>query len=93
MEQMTMIDITQTNSKSQDKTMPDLANFITTQEAADDLGFHINHIRRMIRRGDLETMRVGHMLFVSKGSIKQYKESTKGYDKHSPLKREKLNIK
>ena len=74
-------------------TMPDLTNYCTTDEAAQELKFHVNHIRRMIRRGDLETMRVGHMLFVSKDSIKKYSETTKGHDKHSPLKREKLNKK
>ena len=39
--------------------MPDLTNFVTTDEAAQELGFNVNHIRRMIRRGDLQTKRVG----------------------------------
>lgn len=75
------------------ENMPDLLNYLTTEEAADKLHFHVNHIRRMIRRGDLESVRVGHMLFISKESIDKYKASTKGHDKHSPLKREKLNKK
>ena len=70
--------------------MPDLTNYATTEEAAEELGFHVNRIRRMIRCGDLETTRVGHILFVSKDSIRKYKESAKGQNKHSPLKREKL---
>lgn len=74
-------------------TMPDLLNFCTTDEAAKELGFHVNHVRRMIRRGDLKTKRVGHMLFVSEDSIKKYKESTKGFEKHSPKKRESLSKK
>lgn len=73
--------------------MPDLTNYLTTAEAAESLGFHVNHVRRMIRRGDLEIMRVGNMIFVSKDSIAKYQESTKGHDKHSPLKREKISRK
>jgi riboflavin synthase alpha subunit len=78
-----------TRSK-QTLTLPDLIGYCTTAEAAQELQFHINHIRRMIRRGDLKTKRVGQMLFVSLDSIKQYQEKTKGFDKHSPLKREKI---
>jgi excisionase family DNA binding protein len=73
--------------------MPDLTNFVTTTEAAQELGFHVNHIRRMVRRGDIETMRVGQMIFISLKSIKAYKDKTKDFDKHSPLKRENLNSK
>lgn len=78
---------------SSDQPMPDLANYATTDQAAESLGFHVNHIRRMVRRGDLEVLRVGHMLLISKASIERYKKSTKGHDKHSPLKREKLTSK
>ncbi len=75
---------------TQNITMPDLVGFCTTIEAADKLDFHVNHVRRMIRRGDLKTKRVGQMLFVSLDSIKQYQEKTKGFEKHSPYKREKI---
>jgi len=75
------------------KIMPDLTNFCTTTEAAQELGFHVNHIRRMVRRGDLKTQRVGQMIFISLESLKAYKDKTKDFDKHSPLKREKLNSK
>ena len=81
-----------TKNKKND-AMPDLTNFITTDEAAQELGFHVNHIRRMVRRGDLTIKRVGRMIFISSESIKVYKDKTKGFDKHSPLKREKLNSK
>lgn len=73
--------------------MPDLTNYVTTIEAAQELGFHVNHIRRMVRRGDLKIKRVGHMIFISLESIKVYKDKTKEFDKHSPLKRENLNSK
>jgi len=88
-----MTTFTRRNNVRLNHTMPDLTNYATTEEAAEELGFHVNHIRRMIRRGDLETMRVGHMLFVAKDSIAKYKDATKGHDKHSPQKRENLNKK
>lgn len=70
--------------------MPDLTGFITTQEAAKKLGYHINHVRRMIKRGDLDTKRVGHMLFVSNLSVESYQEKTKDFVKHDSHKRRKL---
>ncbi len=75
------------------KAMPDLANFITTKEAAAELGFHINHIRRMVRRGDLKTKRVGQMLFISMESVTAYQRKTRGFEKHSPVKRSQPNKK
>lgn len=75
------------------KIMPNLTGYVTTDEAAQELGFHVNHIRRMVRRGDLKVKRVGQMIFISLESIKAYKEKTKDFDKHSPLKREKLKSK
>ena len=55
------------------KQMPDLTNYVTTQEAAALLGYHVNYIRRMVRLGTLESMRVGNMLFISKESIEKYR--------------------
>lgn len=68
-------------------SMPELTGFLTTQEAAALLGFHVNHVRRMIKRGDLISKRVGHMLFVSSESVKGYKEKTEGFSKFDNRKR------
>jgi len=87
---MTLFTGTPTRKKQKD-TMPDLTNYVTTEEAALELGFHVNHIRRMVRRGDLKIQRVGRMIFISLESLKEYKDKTKDFDKHSPLKRENLN--
>jgi excisionase family DNA binding protein len=46
-------------------TMPDLPGYLTTQEAADKLQFHVNHYRKMIREGDLQGVKVGTMWFVT----------------------------
>ncbi len=65
-------------------TMPNLADYLTTQEAATKLGFHVDHIRRMLRTGDLVGLKVGQMWFVSKASIDKYRKATEGMDKYDP---------
>jgi len=67
--------------------MQDLTGFITTQEAALKLGYHVNHVRRMIRRGDLVSQKVGHMLFISLASVTAYQELTKEFTKHDRRRR------
>lgn len=58
----------------QSPDMPDLTNFVTTQEAAALLGYHVDYIRQLIRKKALDSMRVGNMIFVSKESIERYKQ-------------------
>jgi excisionase family DNA binding protein len=57
-----------------DRVMPDLINYVTTQEAATILGFHVHHVRRMVREGDLKAKKVGYMWFISRKSIEEYIE-------------------
>ena len=54
--------------------MTDLSNVVTTQIAAELLGYHANYVRQLIRQGKLESIRVGNMLFVTKDSIEEYKK-------------------
>lgn len=63
-------------------TMPDLTGYVTTEEAANTLGYHVNHVRRMIKNGTLESKRVGHMLFVLSASVTEYQKQFKGVNKH-----------
>ena len=65
-------------------TMPDLADYMTTQEAADKLGYHVVHVRRMIREGDLQGLKVGNMWFVRKQSVDEYIKANAGLDKFDP---------
>lgn len=65
-------------------SMPDLRGYLTTQEAADRLGFHVDHVRRMLRQGDLEGQKVGYMWFVSVKSVNHYLEETAGMNKFDP---------
>ena len=64
--------------------MPDLTDYVTTQEAAEQLGYHIVHVRRMLREGDLQGQKVGYMWFIAKKSIDQYIEKTAGMEKFDP---------
>ncbi len=70
--------------------MPDLADFMTTKEAAKKLGFHINSIQNMLRRGILEGVRVGGKTWlVSKQSIERYLKQTAGMSKNDPRRKQK----
>jgi excisionase family DNA binding protein len=64
--------------------MPDLTNYMTTQEAAQELGYHIDHVRRMLREGDLQGQKVGNMWFVYKPSVDEYIQKNAGLDKFDP---------
>lgn len=61
--------------------MPDLVGYITTKEAAENLGYHIEHIRRMLREGDLRGKKIGYMWFVQQESIEVYRKKTNGLGK------------
>lgn len=66
------------------KVIIDLSNYVTTQEAAKRLGFHIVHVRRMIREGDLTGKKLGNMWFITKESLDKYIQETAGFDKFDP---------
>ena len=65
--------------------MPDLKDYMTTEEAAKSLGFHIDHIRRMLRLGDLEGEKIsGQSWLVLRKSVIDYKKKTEGLGKFDP---------
>jgi len=66
--------------------MPDLSEFVTTQEAAQELGYHVNHVRRMVKNGYLKAERFGHSLLITKSSLKEFKEHSIKYRKHDRRK-------
>lgn len=73
-----------TRSKPPALKMPDLKDYMTTEEAAKALGFHIDHIRRMLRESDLEGLKVGITWLVSRKSVADYKKQTEGLGKFDP---------
>lgn len=66
------------------RRMPDLADYMSTDEAAQKLGFHVAHIRRMLREKDLEGLKVGITWLVSRKSLEQYLKETEGLSKFDP---------
>ncbi len=82
-----MIDITQ--DKPQDLTMPDLEEFMTTQEAAEKLGFSVGSIRNMVYQNKLEGIRFGRSILIPRKAVKDYLDKTKGMSKHDPRRNTK----
>lgn len=66
------------------KTMPDLTGYLTTQETASRLGFHVITIRHLLRAKKLSGQKVGQMWFVSRDSVEKYIKDTEGMEKHDP---------
>ena len=75
-----------TRTKVKD-TMPDLAEFMTTQEAAEKLGFHVKTIPMMVRNKTLEGVRFGRAWLVSRKSVAEYLKKTEGMSKNDPRRK------
>lgn len=64
--------------------MPDLAEFMTTQEAAKALGFTAMSVRHLVYKKKIEGIRFGRSLLIPKKAVKEYLEKTKGMNKNDP---------
>jgi excisionase family DNA binding protein len=65
--------------------MPDLKDYVTTEEAAKALGFHMESVRRMLRAKELDGLKVSPKAWlVSRKSIAAYKRKTEGLGKFDP---------
>ncbi len=73
--------------KKTNKIMPDLAEFMTTQEAADKLGFHVKRIPTMVRNQTLQGVRFGRAWLVSRKSVQEYLKKTEGMSKNDPRRK------
>lgn len=77
---MTLFTATHARKKQKD-TMPDLTEFMTTQEAAEKLGFHVKSIPKMVRDNVIEGVRFGRAWLVSRKSVDEYLKKTKDVGK------------
>lgn len=69
-------------------TMPDLDEFMTTQEAAKKLRLHIVTVRNLVRTKKLEGLKIGGKTWlVSKRSVEDYRIGTEGMSKNDPRRR------
>jgi excisionase family DNA binding protein len=66
------------------KLMPDLNEYMTTDEAAKKLHFNVQSIRHMIRQGTLKGRKIGRLILVEKQAIEDYQNKTKGMSKNDP---------
>jgi excisionase family DNA binding protein len=72
---------------TKNQIMPDIAEFMTTQEAAKALGFNARSIPYMIKTKTLEGIRVGRAWLVSRKSVKEYLKKTEGMSKNDPRRK------
>lgn len=74
--------------KTVSKEMPDLAEFYTTQEAADKLGFHVKSVQYMVKNKTLDGVKVGGKTWlISKESVAEYLKKTDGMSKNDPRRK------
>lgn len=78
-------------TKTPSKTMPDLTEFMTTEEAAAILGFQVKSIRNMVYNGTLQASRWGRSLLISRKSVTEYLEKTQGMSKNDPRRGKNQN--
>lgn len=82
-----MIDITHQKINPIDQVMPDLNEFMTTDEAAKALGFTIVSVRNLVYKKKLDSIRFGRAILIPKKAVRDYKEKTKGMSKNDPRRR------
>jgi len=64
--------------------MPDLNEFISTEEAAEKLAYHVEHVRRMMREGSIEGVKIGRTWLVRRVALDGYMKRTASMAKHDP---------
>ncbi len=64
--------------------MPDLTEYIETSEAAKELNYHVEHVRRMMREGRLKGIKIGRTWLVQKKSLEEFVARTLAMSKHDP---------
>jgi DNA (cytosine-5)-methyltransferase 1 len=70
--------------------MPDIEEYVTTEEAAEILGYSPKYIRRMLRNGKLPAEKVGRLWLIHRDTVREYQEAVKGMDKNDPRRGDDL---
>jgi excisionase family DNA binding protein len=87
MEYLNMIDFTVNEGIPQETKMPDLEEFMTTQEASEKLDLTIRAVNRLVVNKKLEGIRVGRMHLISRVSVKSYLDKTRDMSKNDPRRK------
>ncbi len=66
------------------RIMAETSDYMTVQEAAEFLDVHPVTVRRLLKLGQLQYIKVGYATMVLKESVKAYKAKTKGMNKRDP---------
>jgi excisionase family DNA binding protein len=66
--------------------MPDIEEYITTEQAASALGYHTESVRRLIRTGKLPAEKVAGVWLVHRDALRRYKADVAGLSKHDPTR-------
>ena len=66
------------------RDMPDLNEFISTEEAAEKLKYHVEHVRRMMREGSIAGLKIGRTWLVRREALDSYMKRTAKMAKHDP---------
>jgi excisionase family DNA binding protein len=69
--------------------MAALGDWMTTQEAAELAEYHPNHIRRLVRAGEVNAQRWGNALMISRKSLLAYLSKVKSRGERRGPKTEK----
>jgi excisionase family DNA binding protein len=80
-----MMDITpMTRTQTKDRPMPDLNEFMTTDQAAKELNFTVESVRNLVYKDKLEHIRFGRSILIPKKAVTEYLAKTKGMNKRDP---------
>jgi len=70
-------------------TMPDFADYMTTEEAAELLGLHVETIRLFLRYKRFTGKKWGRTWLVSRQSVTDYQKENADKEKHDPRRNTK----
>ena len=64
--------------------MPDLNEFISTEEAAEKLKYQVEHVHRMMREGRIAGLKIGRTWPICREAMDSYMKCTFKMAKHNP---------
>jgi len=64
--------------------LPDLNEFVSTEEAAERLKYHVEHVRKMMREGSIAGLKIGRTWLVKREALDSYMKRTAKMAKHDP---------
>jgi excisionase family DNA binding protein len=60
--------------------------YLTTDEVAEELGYHVESVRRIIRERKLDAEKIKGVWLIRRRSLEAYKQATEGKSKHDPTR-------